>query len=131
MRRRWDRVSSEYLLKLDPFYNKRINDCEEFVPSESVFFNQLYIAPSNNNGSNILDQEIHDKISGRTKNIVICIKGYAGCGKSVYIQKIMHDLFPRNNNFLINTYDLKPKGYIHRIVVGSRTHVNILFNSNR
>lgn len=124
MRKRWALVSSEYLLKLDPFYNRRINDCEEFVPSESVFFNRLYIKPSEKNGSQAMAAEIQNHISVRDKNLVICIKGYAGCGKSVFIQKILHDLFPRNDNFANNTYSLKPAGNIHRLEIGAGTSLN-------
>lgn len=123
-RKRWNKVSAEYLLKLDPFYNRKINDCEEFVPSERIFFKKIYVEPSRNNGSWITHEKIYDKISERTKNLILCIKGYAGCGKSVYIQKIMYDLYPKNDNFGTNTYNLKPSGSIHRLEIGAGTSLN-------
>ena len=87
-KKNWKNVTSSFLLKVDPFYNKKINDSEEFVPSENVFFRKLYVLPSSFNNAAAIDEEIHNQIKGRTKNLVVCIKGYAGCGKSVYIQKI-------------------------------------------
>lgn len=121
----WKNVSSSFLLKLDPFYNRKINDSEEFVPSEHVFFRKLYISPSSINGSVAIDNEIKSKIKGRTKNLVVCIKGYAGSGKSVYIQKLMHDFYPRNDNFARNTYNLNfKKQSIHRLEIGAGTSSN-------
>lgn len=122
-KKNWEKVSSSFLLKVDPFYNKKINDCDGFVPTENVFFKRLFIEPSTINGSDLIDNAIRDKINSRTKNLVICVKGYAGCGKSVYIQKLMHDIYPKNNNFKNNTYNLKTKS-IHRLEIGSGTSDN-------
>lgn len=119
----WNKVTSNFLLKLDPFYNKKINDCEEFIPSENIFFKNLYTEPSSINESNSVDLEIRKKIISRTKNLVICIKGYAGCGKSVYVQKLMYDFYPKNNNFQNNTYNLKSNS-IHRLEIGAGTSAN-------
>lgn len=121
--KKWNKVTANFLLKLDPFYNKKINDCEEFIPSERVFFKELYTEPSSNNGSNERDFEIRNKIKSRTENLVICIKGYAGCGKSVYVQKLMYDSYPKNDNFRNNTYNLKPHS-IHRLEIGAGTSSN-------
>lgn len=119
----WKKVTSDFLLKLDPFYNRKINDCEEFIPSESIFFSKLYTEPSTINKSNDLDLNIRKKIISRTENLVLCIKGYAGCGKSVYVQKLMYDFYPKNNNFKNNTYNLKPYS-IHRLEIGAGTSDN-------
>lgn len=122
-RKKWDKVTSRFLLKLDPFYNKRINDCEEFIPTENIFFSKLYTEPSSTNDSSEIDCEIRKKIKSRTENLVVCIKGYAGCGKSVYVQKLMYDFYPKNNNFKNNTYNLKLNS-IHRLEIGAGTSSN-------
>ncbi len=122
-RKNWKKVNSDFLLKLDPFYNKKINDCEEFIPTESTFFKQLYTEPSAINNSNQIDENIRNKIQNRTKNLVLCIKGYAGCGKSVYVQKLMYDFYPKNNNFKNNTYNLKASS-IHKLEIGAGTSTN-------
>ncbi len=126
-RKNWNSVTSAFLLKLDPFYNKKINDCEEFVPTEKNFFKKIYVNPSKKNNSNSIDEEIRNKIKERTKNLILCIKGYAGCGKSVYVQKLMHDFYPKNDNFKNNTYNLKPNlksNSIHRLEIGAGTSSN-------
>lgn len=122
-KRNWDKVTSSYLLKIDPFYNKKINDCEAFIPTENVFFRRIFVEPSKNNGSRKKDESIRDAIKGRTKNLILCIKGYAGCGKSVYIQKLMYDFYPKSNNFKWNTYNFKPQS-IHKLETGSGTSNN-------
>lgn len=119
----WSKVNSSYLLTLDPFYNKKINDCKEFIPPENVFFSELFVEPSKNNSSMSKDNEIRNAIKGRTNNLILFIKGYAGCGKSVYIQKLMYDLYPYNKNFAENTYNFKAKS-IHKLETGSGTSSN-------
>ena len=122
-KRNWNKVTSYFLLKLDPFYNRKINDSVEFIPSERIFFKELFIEPSTSNSSDKIDKEIRDKIIGRTKNLVMCIKGYAGCGKSVYVQKLLYDMYPKINNFKYGTYDLKllKSNSLHRLEIGAGT----------
>lgn len=126
-RKNWEKVTSSFLLKADPFYNKKINDCEEFVPAERTFFNGMYVEPAKH--SKKIDEEIRSKILERTKNLMLCIKGYAGCGKSVYVQKLMYDFYPKNNNFEKNTYNLQVKTNlkaksVHRLEIGAGTSSN-------
>lgn len=114
----WNKVTSTLLLKIDPFYNNKINDSEEFVPSEKTFFNNMYADLCSDAIST--DKQIQNKIKERTRNLVICIKGYAGCGKSVYVQKVFYDRYPKLRSFRENTYSLKLHS-LHRLEIGVGT----------
>lgn len=127
--RQWKSVTPFYLLRVDPFYNKKISDAryDGLVPSEKTFFKEkdgLFVKPSSEEARR-RDKEIRDRIKGHIDNQIICIKGYAGCGKSIYVQKLMFDFFPKANSFKNNTYNLKfrhvKRDSVHQLDIGAGT----------
>ena len=123
----WKNVSASFLLKLDPFYNNNNENFDVFIPIEKVFFNRLYIEPVPLPEVKEINNNIHKKILNASENLIICIKGYAGCGKSVYVQKIIYDLYPKEFNFEKNAVDFGKLAYnlndsksiIHKLEEGS------------
>lgn len=110
MRKNWKNASASSLLRMDPFCRTYSNEMQPFVPSRSEFFRKLYVEPSNKESVQIIDKSIRDAINARTQNLVLCIKGYAGCGKSVYIQRLLHDYVKRGQTENCVPYDLGPLG---------------------
>ena len=77
---------------------------DQDIVSRPVFFNQLYVGVRNGKISvrygtqdNFIeykyDNWIHD-LKNALKSVVVFIEGYAGCGKSVFVQKVLTEIFP-------------------------------------
>ena len=116
------RFSSKHLasyLKMDAFGQKQSvrlagEESSITVISRPVFFQEIYV-PIKNNTIKIHDgtTEVYvpvdydDWIEDLKENIdsvVVYIEGYAGCGKSVFVQKILTEFFP-NLDYDRNYYD--------------------------
>ena len=127
-RKNWKKVSSASLLRLDPFCSTNSVEVQGFVPTRSAFFDKMYVKPSENNNADADDKRIKQAISDRTQNLLLFIKGYAGCGKSVYIQHLLYEYVTKNS---VKTYNLaldeskddsdKQKQSVHCLDVGAGT----------
>ena len=74
------------------------------IVTREDFFERIYAHPINKmvHIKSGLDEDYHDKkydawikqITDLTRSIVVFVEGYAGCGKSVFVQKVLSEFFP-------------------------------------
>lgn len=120
----WDRITLEDILRVDPFgqqiyiLDPRTGSQYQLIRDKREFFTQIYSDTSNNDieivdGSqfNCYKISIEDWISnviGKTENsLVIFIEGYAGCGKSTFVQYLLSkQLGSYNYEYQYYNYDI-------------------------
>lgn len=84
------------------------------IVTREDFFERIYAHPINKmvHIKSGLDEDYHDKkydawikqITDLTRSIVVFVEGYAGCGKSVFVQKVLSEFFP-DLEYEANYYD--------------------------
>ncbi|MCM1237669.1 MAG: hypothetical protein NC489_47000 [Ruminococcus flavefaciens] len=136
----WNKITLEDILRLDSFdqqiyiHDSKSNKSEPMLPTNRAFFTQVYTDTSHNE-IGMLDgsHQVHRVISiedwlyeiDQTENsLVILIEGYAGCGKSTFVQYVLSKQLGTYNydysyyNYDIGAYYDNKKS--HRIVAAIR-----------
>lgn len=137
----WEKISLEDILRVDSYgqqiyiYDSVTETRYKLIRDNREFFTQIYADTSNNiidivDGSQINHHKIllEDWISediGKTENsLVIFIEGYAGCGKSTFVQYLLSkQLKNYNYEYEYYNYDIganSDKGKSDRIVAAIR-----------
>ncbi len=151
----WDRVSLEDILRVDPFgqqiyiVDSRMGSRYELIRDNREFFTQIYAETSDNDIEIVDGSQVNcHKMSiknwilkeiGQTENsLAIFIQGYAGCGKSTFVQYLLSkQLKSYNYDYQYYNYDIgansdskKPdriisairEGFIQQIIYSNFPH---------
>ena len=121
--KKWENISLEDILRVDPFdqqvyiYDPVASVKCPMISDNREYFTQIYSKPLNNK-LEVLDgaQHVHAELDidewfedlDSTKNsMVIFIEGYAGCGKSTFVQYLLvHQLKTYNYEYEYYNYDI-------------------------
>lgn len=135
----WDSISLRNILKADPFGEKleiRSKDGMKWEPfiDRSTFFDEIYVEVARksieitdgarNNKRTVDEQKWMEELSTSGNSLIIFIDGYAGCGKSIFVQNLLKTQL-KNLNYDSDYYNYDIGAYYdnknaHRIIYAIR-----------